>query len=149
MHAPGDSLSAQDIEALEQPAVVEDVAAVDIDIDQWLGEQAAAGKRTSYAVIDGKRIPIAVVSEGEENRLIRQSRRPDPRNPRDLKLDMLVFRRVYVAFSLSKATGRQVLPEQLEAMPPGTLTRLQNEIQRLSQYDVPERPQQDPLSLSV
>lgn len=143
----GESLSAQDLEVLESAAQVED--AEDIDIDAWLTDQAASSKDIGHVVIDGKRIPIAMVSEGEENRLIKQSRRPDPRNPRgEMKVDMLAYRRAYVAFSLSKATGRAIPSEdqRILDMPPGTITKLMTEIQRLSKYDIPERTQ-DPLSL--
>jgi len=143
MPRPGDSLGALDVEALEVTAQTED--AQDIDIDAWLTDQAAAAKETGEVVIDGKRIKIAVVSEGEENRLIKRARRPNSKDPRDTKVDMLLYRREYVAFSLSKAYGRPVLAEALESMPPGNLTKLQNEIQRLSKYEHPEH-QLDPFS---
>jgi hypothetical protein len=136
---PGESLSVDDVQALESAPVVE--AAEDIDIDEWLTGQAAASKATDVVVIEGKRIRIAAISEGEENKLIKQSRKLDPRDPRGPgKVDMLAYRRAYVAFSLAKASGKPVFPEQMEAVPPGNLTRLQNAIQTLSKYEAPERP---------
>lgn len=134
---PGESLSVEELQALESQPDVQ--PAEDIDIDAWLSDQAAASKEMGEVVIEGKRIRIAVVSEGEENRLIKQSRRPNPRDPRELKVDMLAYRRAYVAFSLSKAYGKAILAESLEHMPPGNLTRLQNAIQELSKYELPER----------
>jgi hypothetical protein len=147
MQRPGESLSALDVEALEAAATVEE--AEDVDIEAWLASQAALAKQVGETVIDGKRIKIAVVDEGEENRLLRQARRPKPGNPRETQVDMLVYRRLYVAHSLGKAAGRTIDPESLNGMPPGTLTRLQTEIQRLSKYEIPERPQQDPFALSI
>jgi hypothetical protein len=140
---PGESLSAADLEALESQAVVEQ--AEDIDIEAWLTEQAQAGKEFGEVVIDGKRIKVAPITEGEENRLLRSSRRPNPQNPKEQKVDMLVYRRAYVAFSLSKAYSRTIMPDDSRVvdMLPGVLTCLQVEIQKLSKYEIPER-QTDP-----
>lgn len=146
MQRPGESLSVADVQALESQPDVE--PAEDIDLDTWLTEQAAAGKEIGYVVIDGKRIKIAPVTEGEENRLIRASRRPNPSSPKEMKFDPILFRRTYVAFSLSKANGGVISPEdpRIVNMLPGVLTKLQNEINRLSKYDVPERQQIDPFA---
>lgn len=143
----GESLSTEDLEVLGSAPEVE--PAEDVDIDAWLTDQAAAGKQIGHVVIDGKRIPIAIVTEGEENKLLKQSRRPNPQNPRERTVDMLAYRRAYVAFSLSKASGRVIVSEdpRILEMPPGVVTKLMTEIQRLSKYDIPESRQQDPFSL--
>lgn len=147
MPQPGESLSVDDVRALEEAATVEPVE--DIDIDEWLTSQAAQSDTVATVEIDGRPIKIAVVDEGEENRLLRQCRRPagpGSPNPKELKVDMLAFRRAYVAKSLSKANDRLINPDdpRLLKMPPGTLTRLQQEIQRLSRYELPERRAADP-----
>jgi len=147
MQRPGESLSVDDVEVLEEAATVD--AVEDIDIEEWLTSQAAQSDTITTVEIDGRRVKIALVDEGEENRLLRQSRRPagpGSANPKELKVDMLAYRRAYVAKSLSKANGRLISPEdpRLLKMPPGILTRLQQEIQRLSKYELPERRQSDP-----
>lgn len=145
MQRPGESLSVDDLEVLQSAPDVQ--PAEDIDIDAWLTEQADAGKHLSEVVIDGRRIKIAAVTEGEENTLLRQSRRPNPQNPKERRVDMLVYRRSYVAFSLSKANGRTIVPEdpRILNMLPGVLTQLQTAIQKLSKYELPER-QTDPFA---
>jgi len=145
MQRPGESLSVEDLQALEAQADVR--PADDVDIDEWLTEQAAAAKEFGEVVIEGKRIKVAPITEGEENKLLRQARRPDPRNPREQKTDIMAYRRSYVALSLSKAYGRSVLPEdpRILGMLPGVLTKLQTTINELSKYEVPER-QYDPFS---
>ncbi len=141
---PGESLSATDIQALDDQAQVGGVEPEDIGIEQWIAGQAAQSQQVSTIDVGGKAIKIAAVSEGEENRLLKQSRKPNPQT-REMKVDPLVYRRLYVAFSLTKANGRTIQPDSLIQMPPGTLTRLQTEIQKLSQYELPER-NQDPFA---
>jgi hypothetical protein len=159
MPKPGESLSAQDLQVLEDSAQVEEPEAEDIDIDQWLSEQAQAGDAIGHVIVagpDGKsrRLKIAAITEGEENKLLKGSKRPDPKNPREMRVDPLIYRRNYVAFSLLKAHhGRTpddaelaVRREALVRLAPGALTKVQNAIQELSQYERPQQERVDPFS---
>jgi len=117
----------------------------DIDIYDWLSEQNADGVDT-VTFDDGSKVKIAAIGEVEENKLLRAARRPDPQpgNPKNTKIDMLTYRRLYIAFSLTKANGKAVTAEQLENVLPGRLTRLQKEIQALSKYEREPAVARDP-----
>lgn len=134
-------LAPDSAEVVEQPAVTEPQ---DIDIHAWLGQQSA--QATDYVEFDDGRVKIAAVSEVEENRLMKAARRVDPKNPGQTKVDVLLYRRLYVAFSLGKASGTTIDPDKLNGMLPGKLTRLQREIQRLSAYEVQPQAQIDPFA---
>lgn len=138
--AEEEHLTVQDMQPIDGEVVEGEVE--DVDIEQWLAGQAAEAGRIGYADIEGKRIKIAMVTEGEENKLLKASRRPVAGNRNNLKMDPLVYRREYVAFSLSKANGRTVFADSLVNLPPGVLTRLQQAINRLAKYEGAK--QQDP-----
>jgi hypothetical protein len=129
-------------EELDEPIVMGDAASEDVDIYEWLGRQNADA--TAFVEIDGARIKIAALSEAEENRILKASRRIDPKNPQQTRVDLLLYRRAMVAFSLGKAAGKPVQPEQLEKMLPGRLTKLQTEIQKLSGHEVGKVTAPDP-----
>ncbi len=155
----GQSLSVEDIQTLEQTAEVTEVE--DIDVDEWLSDEATKSIQPGHVDLDGRRLKVMPITEDQENALIRMARKPDPKNPREHKTDVLAYRRLYIAFSLGMASGRvswplnspdlvelQQLANKLKPILPGKLTRLQNEIQRLSAYDLPDQqPRVDPFSV--
>jgi hypothetical protein len=141
MAKAGESLSAQDLEVLESASVE---PAEDVDVDSWLADQQGQALRTASVNMGGKLVKIAAIDEQEENNLMRASRRPKRNNPNEQEMDMLLFRRNYIAFSLAKAQGQGQVKaleyaEKLKSMLPGVLTKLQMEIQKLSAYEIPSR----------
>jgi hypothetical protein len=135
---PGQTLSAADLQALGNKPEPENLQ--DIDVDTWLGEQARAADRTDYFVIDGKRLRISAISDGERSKLLKVASRPDPSNPRgEKKLNPTVLRREYIALSLTKAGGRTVFADELTRLPGGVIDRLFDAINELSQSEAPEQ----------
>jgi hypothetical protein len=123
-------LAPESSEEIEEPIVVPD-GPQDIDPTEWLaGEREAAGV-TGYVVMDGRRLKIAPITEGEDNQLLKASRRPDKQGK--IGPDFLLYRRLYIAKSLNKANpAKAISHDDLIVARSGYLSRLQKAIQEIS-----------------
>jgi hypothetical protein len=130
----------------------------DIDPSDWLsGGGAAVADGVGYFTLrNGKRLKIAMVTDGEENRIRTMSKRPAPGSPgRGLKVDFSTYRREFIAFSINKAHGylkgdpKQVTGEQLKAQPVGELTQMLKAVMELSGMGTIEDGGTDPESFFI
>lgn len=117
------------------PKVAEE--AEDIDPADWLSEDP--GHVTErYVLSNGRAIKIAPITDAEELKIQKGSRRPDPQDPRRRIREFTVYKRMFIAESINKAYGRKlgdpkyVLPEQLANKFVGELTGLMTAIMNLS-----------------
>lgn len=139
--------------ALDDDPVVLPIApeSQDIDAISWLGSEAERAKEVGFFEIDdGRRLRIAPITEAEDNLMLRQSRRPNKASGGKIEVDMILYRRRYIALSLTKGDpGHPVDEAQLNGALSGTLSRLFKAIFLLSggESTKPELP--DPFGFST
>lgn len=133
MQRPGESLSASDLEALDRAPDVED--AQDIDPADWLARDDTS--RTDYVHIDGGRMKIGLLTQGDYEQLEREARVIDPRNPHGpRKPNANKLARSIIAFAINKGAGRPVVTaDDLLRKPTGDLLAIQKAVLRVSGMD--------------
>lgn len=140
---PGETLSVGDLEALESQAEVEDVQ--DIDPADWLARDDTS--KTGYVYMDGGRMKVGLLTQGDYERLERDSRVIDPRNPHGpRKPNANKLARSIIAFAINKGAGRDVVTaDDLLRKPTGDLKAIQDAVLRVSGMDE-ESMRPDPTS---
>lgn len=120
------------LEVLSMPAA----EVRDIDPAEWLATQD--GEMVGFVEVEGVRLKIAALTEGETQSLMKRSRRPDPQRPGDPpKLDSMSFRLGMIVESLNKANPDKppITANLLAGKKTGVLTQIQDAIMTLSGYN--------------
>lgn len=104
--------------------VLEDINPLD-----WLGKDDS--QATGFIPVVGGRMKVSAITEGELNRLVKQSQDFDPRT-KSGKMNPGKLRLAIICYSINKANGTQITAEQLQNKLVGELTTIQKEIFRIS-----------------
>lgn len=139
-------VSASGMPAIEGPE--------DIDPNEWLAHDDSTTTDHVFVQMGDRevRLKIAAITEAEDNVLLKASRKFDPKTKSAGKIDFSRYRKLVVAYSLSKAQGTEktpqaVNPDALGAKLTGHLTVIQKAIMKVSGMDMDEStPAADPSS---
>lgn len=139
MTTPMSAFMKEDVASDEDDDLVdlEASAGVDIDPNEWLSApyEHAQGVHTFE---DGRRLKITAITDEEEAKIRKSAKRPDPKNPRAMKVDALAYRRELIAHSVNKAYGRTasspgaISGDHLKSRPIGELNNIVRSIMLIS-----------------
>ena len=108
----------------------------DINPGEWPQHSDAGITGTVVITIDGKprKLKIAAITEKENLKLLKSSRKLDKTNVRETKMDFQEYRLLSIAFSINKANpmSAPITTVQLQEKLTGQLSKIQAEIFKLS-----------------